>query len=263
MDVSRYQDGVSHPEMAAGVPAVGRFGLNEFGRDLVVGDVHGMFAHLERLLDKLGFDPAADRLFSVGDLVDRGPDSAAALQWLAHPWFHVCRGNHEQFVLDSADLRDRTLWVESNGGAWWLEIDAAQQALFRREMVRLPFAMEVATANGLIGIVHADVPPMLSWDEFMVLIEAGNPEAMLYALWSRRRLQSANRGSITGRVSRVYCGHTPTRGTVRLGNVHHIDTGAVYALENFADARLTVAEFHPGPPREHTLSTLDCAAAGR
>jgi len=260
MDVSRYQAGISHPALAAGMPAVAGFPLNERGRDLVVGDVHGMFAHLERLLDMVEFDVSADRLFSVGDLVDRGPNSRATLKWLAHPWFHACRGNHEQFVLDSDSPHEQALWTRSNGGAWWLALGAEEQGRFREAIARLPFALEIATASGLTGIVHADVPPMLSWDEFMALLSAGNPEAMLYAMWSRRRLQFANQGPVTGRVERVYCGHTPTRGTVRLGNVFHIDTGAVYAYENFAEAGLTMVEVHPRAHREYAIATV--AGAG-
>ena len=65
---------------------------NERGRDFAVGDVHGHFSRLQEGLDRLGFDPARDRLFSVGDLVDRGPENEAALEWLAQPWFHAVQG---------------------------------------------------------------------------------------------------------------------------------------------------------------------------
>ena len=44
---------------------VARFARNDSGRDLVVGDIHGMFAHLRSLLDRIGFDPSIDRLFST------------------------------------------------------------------------------------------------------------------------------------------------------------------------------------------------------
>ena len=52
------------------------FVLNESGRDFVVGDVHGCFRTLEHALGALTFDPNLDRLFGVGDLVNRGPHSA-------------------------------------------------------------------------------------------------------------------------------------------------------------------------------------------
>ncbi len=48
-------------------------GLNQAGRDFVVGDVHGCFRTLECALLEIEFDPSRDRLFGVGDLVNRGP----------------------------------------------------------------------------------------------------------------------------------------------------------------------------------------------
>jgi len=39
-----------------------------------------------------------DQLFSVGDLVDRGPESHRVLEWLARPWFFAICGNHDFMV---------------------------------------------------------------------------------------------------------------------------------------------------------------------
>lgn len=61
------------------------FTVNTAGRDFAVGDIHGHFTRLQVALDAVSFDPAVDRLFSVGDLVDRGPESEQVLEWLAKP----------------------------------------------------------------------------------------------------------------------------------------------------------------------------------
>ena len=53
-------------------PLVKHFPLNDLGRDFIIGDLHGHWSVLERLLEEVSFDKAKDRLFSVGDLVDRG-----------------------------------------------------------------------------------------------------------------------------------------------------------------------------------------------
>lgn len=235
---------------------VSYFGLNTEGRDFVVGDVHGMFWALQRLLEHAAFDESRDRLFSVGDLVDRGPESHLALEWLERPWFYACRGNHEQFVIDSGNPEQYELWINHNGGQWWLALDGAQRERFMLACRALPLALEVATTAGIIGIVHADVPPQGSWDAFIERIEDGDADAMFYAMWSRNRIAGVVSSlPVRGRVQRVYCGHTPTRAPVVVDNVHYIDTGAVYCSEGYLDARLTLVEIQPGPHREYAVYT--------
>lgn len=65
----------------------------------IVGDLHGCRDLLEIELDRVGFDQSRDRLFSVGDLADRGPDSLGCLRLLLEPWFFAVRGNHEDMML--------------------------------------------------------------------------------------------------------------------------------------------------------------------
>jgi serine/threonine protein phosphatase 1 len=257
MKVSEYRDDLPTPAVGRGA-AVRRFTENLLGRDFIVGDIHGMFVHLEALLGRVGFDEECDRLFSVGDLVDRGPQSDRALEWLDRPWFFACRGNHEQFAIDSVDPEQRELWVQYNGGEWWEALDDEARRRFRGAFEALPLAMHVETCSGAVGIVHADVPPFLSWDHFMQLLEARNRDAVLYAMWSRNRITGMSSNSpVTGSVERVYCGHTPTRETVLVDNVHYIDTGAVYVQEGYEDARLTLVEVQPETHVEYFVDTTE------
>jgi serine/threonine protein phosphatase 1 len=237
---------------------VSTFEVNARGRDFVVGDVHGMFSALRALLEEIDFDAEQDRMFSVGDLVDRGPESDQALEWIGEPWFFACRGNHEQFVLDSNNPEQYELWINHNGGEWWLDMDQQRRAHFSEAINSLPLAMEVATESGIVGIVHADVPPLMSWDLFVQRLEEGNADALFYALWSRNRIAGVVSSlPVRGRVQRVYCGHTPTRQTVLVDNVHYIDTGAVYCNDGYEQARLTAVEIQPGPHREHAVYTAE------
>jgi len=229
---------------------------NALGRDFVVGDLHGMFPHLRALLEEIDFKGGRDRLFSVGDLVDRGPESRACYEWLAYPWFQAVRGNHEQFALDSADPEQLEIWLRYNGGEWWLDLTPAEQQKYRDVFARLPLAIEIETDSGTVGIVHADVPPLLTWDRFTDLLQRDDRDATFYALWSRNRLQNGSASArVGGRVERIYCGHTPTRHAALFGNVYFIDTGAVYVQEGYRDAKLTIVEIHPNRHVEFTIDT--------
>ena len=45
-----------------------------------VGDIQGCYAEFRQLLDLIAFDPGQDRLWLVGDLVNRGPESLSVLR---------------------------------------------------------------------------------------------------------------------------------------------------------------------------------------
>ncbi len=69
-----------------------------------IGDIHGCYKTFRALLDEIGFRPSKDRLWLVGDLVNRGPRSLDVLRWAAdHEESLVAvLGNHDLHLLGRA-----------------------------------------------------------------------------------------------------------------------------------------------------------------
>ncbi len=94
-------------------------------RLIAIGDVHGCYIQLMRLMEKINFNPKDDKLVFVGDYIDRGKDSKAVLDYLVklrkeYPkQIVLLLGNHEQMAIDAVmngyGSNEWRLW-ERNGG---------------------------------------------------------------------------------------------------------------------------------------------------
>lgn len=72
----------------------------------VIGDVHGCWATLRQLLERIDWSPGRDRLWLIGDLVNKGPASLEVLRWAATTsGVDALLGNHDLHLLArAADL---------------------------------------------------------------------------------------------------------------------------------------------------------------
>lgn len=212
-----------------------RAAIPDAGRMFVCGDIHGCLDQLEDQLAAVGFDKSRDRLFALGDLVDRGPKSAEVVRLLYEPWFDSIKGNHE-VLMEEANKGNADMHV-CNGGGWFAMLDQGERDELVALVENLPVAMTVTTPSGrTVGLVHADLPGA-DWDEFMERIET--PQVQDYAMWTRERVRVAINGGhlvpIRG-VDQVYFGHTPLKQPLRAANMSWIDTGC------FASSKITVEE---------------------
>lgn len=137
----------------------------------LIGDVQGCDAPLGRLLDKAGFSPSRDTLYLLGDLVNRGPESAAVLRRLMGygTSAHCLLGNHDLSLLAVAHGL-RAPHRNDTMDAILLAPDSAALLDWVRHR---PMALH---AQGLL-MVHGGVLP--SWDLKQTLALAGEVEAAL------------------------------------------------------------------------------------
>jgi serine/threonine protein phosphatase 1 len=195
---------------------------NRTGRDFIVGDLHGCVDALRYLLHEVEFDPARDRLFSVGDLVDRGAQSEEALALLDRPWFHAVLGNHEDTLIAVAEGRLRRQWWYGIGGSWAAALPDERLRHYAEKLRTLPLARVVGSGSERFNVLHAE---FFGSDADL---DAGvfSDEARQRLLWGRELAIGNGDPERQRGLSLTYCGHTPMRELQQIGSQVFIDTGA-------------------------------------
>ena len=72
-------------------------------RLFVISDIHGQYEAFDRLLEKIQYDSEKDNMIVLGDMIDRGPDSASVVQRVIDEKMIAITGNHEDFLLEYMD----------------------------------------------------------------------------------------------------------------------------------------------------------------
>jgi serine/threonine protein phosphatase 1 len=191
-------------------------------RYLAIGDIHGCYDALRTLAAEVPFT-RSDTIITLGDYVDRGPNSCAVLDWLIayakRGKLVALRGNHEIMMLrarDSEDLvkdwlfngGDKTLASYSHFGDAGRLVDVPDSHWDFLEMQTHPF---FETERHFF--VHGAALPNYAFDE--------QPEFMLY--WGAFDDRGPHE---SGKI--MVCGHTPQK-TGRPKSIGHavcIDTWA-------------------------------------
>ncbi len=121
----------------------------------VIGDLQGCLDPLKRLLDQLHFEPGADQLWFVGDIVNRGPQSLETLRFV-HELDHcsiTVLGNHDLHLLAVA-MTGR----KSKGRDTLEEILRAEDSDELLDWLRKRPLVHHAPENAAL-LVHAGIPP--------------------------------------------------------------------------------------------------------
>jgi len=248
---------------------------NEQGKDYIVGDIHGCLTLLLRLLDAVNFDKSRDRLFSVGDLIDRGPHSLECLYLSASPWFYAVQGNHELLLLDCfsdylqtgqltdfEDVADSDLF--RNGGDWveryFIPPHHCMRTEFNQALVEalaMPLMWIVGEGDQRFHVIHAELlkpsyrdleTPV--WQDadidqwFATQAIPAEVEHRLY--WSRTIMTQVARNpmpQIQEGLSPTFCGHSYAPRPRQVLSHVCIDTGAFLTSSSFRDDISATGDF--------------------
>ena len=127
------------------------------GRDFIVGDLHGCFDELNTLLKHIKFNTSSDRLFSTGDLLDRGPKSLECISLLGKNWFYPVLGNHEDIILSKLEMIEN----ENLESFQRDEIEYVEQFVrYKKHMLDMPLVYEINhLIHDKVYVVHAEILP--------------------------------------------------------------------------------------------------------
>lgn len=136
-----------------------------------IGDIQGCYGELQRLLEQIGFDPAQDRLWFVGDLVNRGPGSLEVLRLVKSLGDHAITvlGNHDLHLLAVAEGIGKLHSSDT--------LDAILDAPDRDELLHWLRHQRLMHAEGEHVLVHAGLLPQ--WTVRQALALAREVESAL------------------------------------------------------------------------------------
>lgn len=208
-----------------------------------VADIHGYYSHFMKLLDKIELS-STDRLYIIGDIIDRGPDTKRLLRWLItedHKNIIMLKGNHEDMLasyitsLICPDANVQRAVMQNHPWTWnsqqykdRFDIDDGEHDDFWVDLVlpwliNLPLHADITVNNRRFVLVHAGLDPRqwepdalwcqqdaLIWpgaDTRTVKIEGLGSQFAQDILWSRDYWYTR----ISNDPVHIICGHTGNR----------------------------------------------------
>ncbi len=141
----------------------------------LIGDIQGCDSALQRLLDKLDFSPSRDTLYGLGDLVNRGRESAAVLRRMMGfgDAARCILGNHDLHLLAIA----HGARVPHYSDTLNCVLSAPDRQAMLQWLIHQPLARRIDLQGHVLLLVHAGVLP--DWSAEMTMAMAAEVGSML------------------------------------------------------------------------------------
>lgn len=226
--------------------------LSENKRHFVVGDIHGRYETFLSLLEEIDYNEETDMIYSVGDLIDRGPKSVEVVKFFQQPNTWAVLGNHEQMVINHQEWWQTWMYPPNGGPATLASLreHGLDVDWLRKIFARFPICLDVGDDDNpnAFRLIHAEQPPEWTDEIFRMFLASESddaPEGQL--LWGRGCVTRAKRNIEAMRPAghgftfpddwpdrNIFCGHTPTENIIKVHNMYWIDTfwGATMSMMN-------------------------------
>jgi len=171
-------------------------------RKIAISDIHGCLKTFDALLDKINYTKE-DKLYLVGDFVDRGPDSKGVidriLDYQEQGHQIVClKGNHEKMMEDAlTERKEYSHWYTYGGKQTMESFRASSLSGVESKYWNFIANLELIVLDDPYIFVHAGL-------NFKLLNPLIDSKAML---WIRNWYQNINKDWLKDRI--IIHGHTP------------------------------------------------------
>lgn len=192
-------------------------------RCIIVGDVHGCLDEFRLLLHKCNFDEQTDQLILVGDLVNKGPNSAEVVQYIRRIKNVLCvKGNHEESLLKALE---KPIELRADKYNYAKKLSAEDIAW----LISLPYTITIEDFESIV--VHAGLLPQASiFDQTTSdMVKMRNVSETSRGLVSHESpSQGVPWASLWTGPYHIYFGHDAVRGLQCYQHATGIDTGCCY-----------------------------------
>jgi len=157
-----------------------------YKRHLIVGDIHGQYALLQKLLKDIDYDAESDMLYTVGDMIDRGEESYEVVDFFtSHKNRVSILGNHEMMV-----IRGQTdLWVMNCRSSTHLYLieNLVDKSWLQSKIEDLPIFLDVSCGDLNFRLVHAETNQTYDNEDIMMRLNGGIKDYRFEeeAIWGR------------------------------------------------------------------------------
>jgi serine/threonine protein phosphatase 1 len=200
-----------------------------------IGDIHGCIKTLEKLINRIVNNDKNPSFYSVGDLIDRGPDAKAVLDFLMdlkknYPG-QVVRGNHEEMMLNA---------LSQESESWFFNGADKTLLSFQNSLKTVEMDLQNIIPQKYIRFI-ASFPYYIELEDYFIVhagfnFSAANPfddtEAMVWTRTEENDFQYTQ-------GKKIIHGHTPIPfQQIKMNiqnntsNIYNIDSGCVYVQFN-------------------------------